>query len=478
MKSAVLVIDFGTSNVRAIAFGANDGIVLMSQSKPYSIVSPAAGYSELDPNKLWDNCCRCVEKVASALEETDYKISAIGCSFMGATLIMLDKAHQPVYNCILSFDCRAETEAAYLTGKYPPPTYKLNLESPAAKILYMKKVFPKVFAKASYFISIQQFILLKLGLLPYWDRTLANCHSFFDCSKDEWDPEICAEVGISVESLMGPVMTSDGIAGTITSFGKYKFSAPIPVVIGGHDGDIGMVGCGLVDESQSMIGEISGTFDHVGYIKNDNPGIPCVRGSHPGAFPHTSVVMKGFATYGAVVEWFMREIVGGTSKEHYAEMWSGSSEKFSGGSLKFNPMFTGNSGQIKGLGITSTKYDLFCALIEALTFETRYLTEQIRKEKNGECTIMRVGGGPASSDEWCRLRADITGLRIERLSNNDISALGAAILAANAVGLHNGIEDSLKKMVIPSKFFEPNPEKHAQYETAYREYIRWAHSEK
>lgn len=475
MKNVILVVDFGTSNVRVLAFNTADGAILASASKKYSIISPAPGLTEFDPEEVWENSCWCMDSVVRKLDFLDISIKAIGFSFIGASLFALDENYKPVANCILCFDSRAAEEGKYLASLFPEPYYKFNEEKPAAKILYMKKHNPEQFQKAAYFVSCQQFILQRLGLPMVWDWSTANCHSFYDCSTNTWDSLILDAVGITAASMGGNVVGSGTIVGKIDHYAKTQFIDPVPVVIGGHDGDIGILGFGLTDELGDAIGEVSGTFDHVGYLSNDDTSIPKPRTSHPGPLPDTSVVMKGFPTYGAAVEWFMREIVGDTSKESYENMWAHCNFLESTSKLRFHPAFAGSNAIIQKLSIATTKYDIFQALIESLTFESRFIIDQIRDAKQGECRRIRVGGGPASSDDWMQLKADVLGIQVERLTNNDISGLGAAIVAANAVKIYPTLEEIIARMVKVQDTFEPVPENYETLNRKYQDYLSWTH---
>jgi len=97
--------------------------------------------------------------------------------------------------------------------------------------------------------------------------------------------------------------------------------------------------------------------------------------------------------------------------------------------------------------------------------------EQALATKPVPCTRIRIGGGPARSDQWTQLRADITGMTIERLVNHDSSALGAAVMAAGKIGVYPTLRDAVKHMVTIKDSFKPDMERHAKYSERYQEYI-------
>ena len=192
--------------------------------------------------------------------------------------------------------------------------------------------------------------------------------------------------------------------------------------------------------------------------------------SYCGPLIDTSVCLGAFPTSGAVLEWFMREILDDCSPAAYDMMWKHA--EFRGdSSLMFNPHFSGNLGGIYGLGLTKTKEDLFESMIESLTFESRRILEGCKKIKKGSCDKVWVGGGAARSEKWMQLRADIWGCRVERMQNIEVSSVGAALLAAVKVELYQDIKSAARSMLHIRDSYEPSKDISDRYELKYRQYL-------
>ena len=88
--------------------------------------------------------------------------------------------------------------------------------------------------------------------------------------------------------------------------------------------------------------------------------------------------------------------------------------------------------------------------------------------KAGEVKKVRIGGGAANSSEWIQLRADITGLVFEKMKNIQVSALGAAVVAAYTVGIYETIDEAITHMVAVSEVFRPDMEIHRKYSRKYQ----------
>lgn len=327
-----------------------------------------------------------------------------------------------------------------------------------------------------YWESQQQYIFRRLGLPAVNDYTMAARKQLCDITTLQWSQRFLDVLEITSESLGTNIVGTGEIIGKIQAYGEVEFDIPLPVIAGGHDCDVAMIGMGIMDESQKEIGDITGTFDHVGYIVN---GITNIKKEYPldpfcsysGPLKDTTICLGAFPTAGAALEWFMREINNGTKSEDYQKLWN--ETKFDGnGKVMVLPTLDNNRGRIEGIGVTTTKTDIFRGVIEALTFENRKLIENCVKVKKGDIKGVRIGGGAANSDEWMQLRADITGRQIERMENIQISSLGSAVLAAVAVGIYPDLKTAVRKMVHVKDIFIPDKEVKCKYEEKYQEYLR------
>ena len=485
MKQVILVADFGSSNVRAHAIDAANGQIIAQHSLKYPILSPHAGYFEHDPEEMWKNSVECIRKVYAEIRE-DSEVRAVSFSHIGSSLVLMDGDNNAVYNCILGMDSRAVEEGAWIRsevnkrGVRPETCLTYTPVSPMGKLLNVRKVFPDIAKKARYVVSIQQYILKKLGLPLVWDQTEAGSHSCYDVLKRVWSPDILDIAGIT-EDALGKTVNSYETVGTIDSYGDVRFDKPVPVVIGGHDAVMGTVGLGVYDENKDAIAEVTGSVDVYCFLMNRafnateeqqgqvRPGAMLI--SEPGPLDMTTMCMTGYTTAGALIEWYLREIYHGGAENPFEDLWG---HICLDGSVKtkVNPNFTNAGGAIRNIDLSTTQYEIYSACIEAITFESRAMAEICEKMKNGVCNRIRVGGGHASSDAWTQFRADITGKTYERMENNEVSALGTAVLAAYGVGLYGSIEEAVGQMVRIRDVFTPNEKVHSVYEDIYKAYLK------
>lgn len=480
-KKVILVVDFGTSNVRANLISLIDGTILASAAEKNVMISPATGFSELDPNQLWDNSVLSVRRALNEAERFgSISIEAVTFSYFGDNLIPVDQNGQPVYNCILSFDARGQEQAEEINATLTPRKLveivgtEYEAFHTGSKILYLKQKMPEVFEKCAYFYTIQQLVNYRLGLAPMNDETMACRKNMYDLSKRCWSEPLIQVIGIS-NAQLGEVVPTGAIIGKIDYYGDVKLGNDIPVIIGGHDSDLGIIGLGLSDENEDCIANVTGTFDHIGYLANGNVNLRAENEnismiSYLGPLPNTSVCLGAFPTSGALLEWFMREINGDTSQLAYSRLWEATT--FDGtGTVMVYPQLSSSDGAFSGIGLATKRIDLFRAVIESLTFETRRIIDECKRTKNGIIRRVRIGGGTAQSPEWLQLRADIMGIVFESTANLEVSSLGAAILAAKEIGVYSDILHASQAMVQVKDIYAPNFKIGSRYEDMYQNYL-------
>lgn len=479
MVRTIIILDFGTSNVRVNAINIENGVTLASNSEKYKSAGQA-GYCELDADEMWLKAQICMQKTISDLALDLYQVCGISFSFFGDCLIPVDIDGNPTYHLILCFDPRGAVEAQEI-NEIVGEKRVLELigdiyESgcTGAKILYFKRYMAQIDAVTEKYYTIQQFILRKLGLKDVNDITMACRKSLMDNKNRIWSEELMEAAGIH-ENQLGEIVMPDTRLGEITMFGKVKLPYSVPVFPGAHDSDCGYVGLGINTETKTGVAEVAGTFDHIGMIVN---GYVNCHLLHPdkdiwsglGPFPDSSSCLSAYPTSGALLEWFMQEIMGNTLQETYRTLWN--SVVFDGkGKISLSPAFAVGNGAVSGLTITSTKQEIFQAIIEMLTFETRRCIELCQELKGKDIDFVRIGGGGAREEKWVQLRADITGKVYHRMNEIESSALGAAMIASVGLGIYSDFAMAAEKMVSIQKSFVPNPEVHKAYEKKYIQYV-------
>ena len=112
-------------------------------------------------------------------------------------------------------------------------------------------------------------------------------------------------------------------------------------------------------------------------------------------------------------------------------------------------------GAVYGLTRNTGRAELARAALESVGFQTRDLIEAMRGDwQGGGDTVLRVDGGMTASDWTMQFLADIIDAPVDRPSNLETTALGAAWLAGMRAGLYPPAETFAASWRL-GKRFEP-----------------------
>ena len=125
-------------------------------------------------------------------------------------------------------------------------------------------------------------------------------------------------------------------------------------------------------------------------------------------------------------------------------------------------------GTIVGFSDMTTRFHVYKAIIEGITYELRFGMERFAKILRTDFNEVRISGGGSKSDEICQITADILGKKVTKVQTNETSSLGAAISGFLSIGTFQNVGEAVKSMVRPTKTFIPNPENKKVYDKLYK----------
>ncbi|HLO35148.1 MAG TPA: FGGY-family carbohydrate kinase, partial [Candidatus Deferrimicrobium sp.] len=104
-------------------------------------------------------------------------------------------------------------------------------------------------------------------------------------------------------------------------------------------------------------------------------------------------------------------------------------------------------------------------------FAIRHVAESILAA-GAEVRAMRVCGGPARSETWNQIKADVTGFTVEVPAVLETAVAGSAVLAATGVGAWPDLPAAIHGMTRSARRLAPNPASRDRYDATYRAYRR------
>ncbi|HCA45774.1 MAG TPA: hypothetical protein DEP45_00050 [Armatimonadetes bacterium] len=128
-------------------------------------------------------------------------------------------------------------------------------------------------------------------------------------------------------------------------------------------------------------------------------------------------------------------------------------------------------GTLLGLGLGTTPGQIYRAGLEGLCFQLRHAAEVLQRSTGFEPAGIRLVGGGARNPLWNQLRADVTGLPVTTISNEEATVAGAAIFAFIGAGTFGSVEEGQQAAALGERTTEPG-EGASAYDDLYAAYRR------
>lgn len=127
---------------------------------------------------------------------------------------------------------------------------------------------------------------------------------------------------------------------------------------------------------------------------------------------------------------------------------------------------------IAGLDLGTDAPRIYRALVEATAFGARAIVDRFRSQGIRIDGAIAIGGVPRRSPFVMQVVADVLDMEVAVPAGEHPVALGAAMFAATAAGLHPRIEDAQRAMAAPIEIaYHPDPERATLYASLYRDYL-------
>ncbi|GAB3652464.1 ribulokinase [Echinicola sediminis] len=130
-------------------------------------------------------------------------------------------------------------------------------------------------------------------------------------------------------------------------------------------------------------------------------------------------------------------------------------------------------GAIEGLTMGTDAYRLFLSLVEAICFGSKKIVDRFQEEGLHINSVIALGGVAQKSPLIMQTLADALDMAIQVAEEDQAPALGAAICAAAAAGIHPDFATAVHKMGSSmAKVYQPHPENVERLANKYKDYLR------
>jgi len=314
---------------------------------------------------------------------------------------------------------------------------------PLPRLLYIQKHYPN----AKEVLMPKELLIRELTGNTVTD--VFSMRGIVHPERGAYATELMDRLGIKL-TLPRVVQPTDR-AGEVTKQAAAAYGLPvgIPVYLGCNDFFAGLLGMGVYDCNTAF--DLSGTSEHVGFISKELVPNGVVSGGY----------FNGFCTYGGTKSsgvscaFAMNQFgLEGLSLKELSESAPPIFLPYLNGERA--PIFDENArGVYFGLGEGTDKRHMAYATLEGVCFSLLDIAKCLEMPTPNR---LICGGGSAVDPLMNALRAELFGCDVLRVTENDTSALGAAMLAMVGDGVYESLSAAIKACVSYHEPIQPTGE--------------------
>jgi xylulokinase len=457
----LLGIDLGTTRVK-VGLITPTGVPLGIARASYPLdTDPASGRAEQDPAEWWRGLIGAIRELRVGGRGEVIGIAVAG---HGPTMTPVDHHGRPTGPAMTWLDSRARAESAELEVATGLRGWSLGV-LPAA--LWLTRHDPDAARRATWFLNSWE--ALALRLTGRASTTLVPAQAF------------PAAQAIAVAGLdpgrIAPTCPTGAVLGGLTEAAARELGlvAGTPVVAGLVDAFASFHGARMIEPGDAIdVGGAAGGFG----VYWDRPVEAAGSFSTPAPLNGLWSVGGAMAATGSALDWFAGDALGGVRSIEELIAEAATTNPGADG-LVFLPYLAGERsplwdpdarGVLAGLTLAHGRAHITRAILESAALAIRHVAEPILAA-GVSVTAMRVCGGPAHSEAWNQLKADVTGFRVEVPRVLETTVVGAAIVAAVGVGAQADLPTAIRAMTAIERRLEPNPALRDTYDRLYHAYV-------
>lgn len=476
----LLGIDVGTTGTKALLF-RQDGTLMGQAYRGYPTAKAAVGCSEQDPAHWWDAVCQTVRQLCVETEISE-NVAAISLSLQGGTVVPVDGAGTPLRPALVWSDVRCAAQRKRFAEElgeqamYHKTGWAMEDGLPALQIRWIKENEPEIFENTALFLTVPDYISLKMTGIPALDLSDAGINQLFNIRKGEYDEEILRFCGIRKEQLATPVR-SGTVIGHLTeeAAAALGLTTETVLVAGAHDQYAVALGAGATKDGDMLIG--SGTCWVVTCIA-DRPDFSLGLSQSVAATEEKWGSMCELSAGGVCLEWWRQNLAAeedGSQIPYDRINRMVSQRKAAEDGLFFYPT-TGLAAQgtrlkksaFVGLDLSHDRYDMARAIMEGVAFQIVWMMEQFPAKPAADG--IKLSGGASRSKIWSQMVANIAQVSVKIPEVADLACVGAAILAGVGCGIFRDAAEGYRRLAVGEQTVLPDPEKAAMYRQLLEKY--------
>jgi glycerol kinase len=492
MAKHLLAIDQGTTGSTALVM-ATDGKTLGRATVEFPQHFPEPGWVEHDPLEIWQSVLSALAEALRVAGVFGSDIAAIGITNQRETTLLWERSNgKPVHRAIVWQDRRTSEACAKLkargveakvneaTGLVLDPYFS------GTKLAWLLAEVPGARARADAgelaFGTVDSYLVHELAggageKAPHvTDVTNASRTLLMNLRERAWDASMCEL--LSVPRAVLPRIVPSAASVSVT---RKVSGLPDGIPIAGIAGD---QHAALFGQACFDAGDAKCTYGTGAFLLM-NTGHEPVR-SRSGLLSTMAWQIGDRSVYalegsvfiaGAAVQW-LRDGLGIIRAASEIEALARSVSSSEG--VVFVPALSGLGapywdpgarGLVTGITRGTTKAHLARATLEAIALQVDDVLSAMQKDRGEAISRVRVDGGAAANDLLLEIQSDVSGVSVERPTELESTARGAAMLAGIGAGVFRDGSDAARMVRLDRRFEARSGEAERQ-----RLRERWEHA--
>ncbi len=510
----ILAVDLGTSGCKTALVSITGTVTGWKFQEIPLHVLPGGG-AEQDPQDWWNAFLATAGELIHRDLVPAEDIVGICCSTQGESTVPVDRDGKELMNCVLWMDMRGAvhlrqiTRGAINVSGYDPVRLlrwirltggapSLSGKDPSAHMLFIRDVFPDIYARTYKFLNVPDYMNLRLcGRIAATPDSILT--SWVTDNRDSahvaYSPSLVRNSGIDADKFP-EIVPCDSVLGEVKPdvARELGLRPGVRVVAGSIDTTSAAIGSGAVRdyEGHLYIGTSSWIAAHVPFMKTD---VASSLASVPCAIPGKYLMTVLQTTAGGNLT-FLRdkilyhkdELLREERAPDVYQIMDRIAERVPAGSngVIYAPWIFGERSPIEdrhvrasifNLSLENSREDLIRAFLEGVALNTRWMLGPGERFLGRKLTSLNIVGGGAKSDIWCQIFADVLDINIRQVADPiQVNACGAAFIAAEALG-YMQFEDVAQHVTI-AREYTPRSEHRALYDRIFDEFVQYYHKTK
>lgn len=477
--SALLGLDYGTTSYKAALFDLA-GQPLAIAGGELAVSQPMAGWVEQQAEAGWQAVAATVRGLlaqAGVAPEAVTAVAVTGSSHM----TLLDEQGRVLRPAILYGDTRVPapdvvaTILSELGAERVAAAFGLaDLDEArltiilrvlrSSKLLWLRTHEPDVYARIRTCLS---------SSADYLNQRLTGRAAYL-AGAVPLEDDLAALFGMP-PAWFGAAVGTGAVVGQVTPAAAVEtgLAAGTPVVMTGIDSLVAFMGAGLARPGMAV--NLAGTTDVVAVTLDQRPmGGP----GYPLAHLISGLWLRSLSPVrGPALRWFKAAFLSPGASYAAIDQLAATVPTGAEGLLCL-PYLSGEKGVVHdpqargalvGLDTRHGAAHIARALLEGVAFGLREILEAYA-EAGAPASTVRLSGGGARSRLWNQMKADVLGRPVEVLRVREAGCLGAAMLAAVALGVYPDRRAAAQAMASVAEVLAPDPTAAAVYQEVYTLY--------